>query len=98
MTLAAPNEVSKPVIPNVPFQMKRNSPGNRKVSFPVDVKENSFLQVTQTPLAPKKISPLTYSEIIRRKIRTKPKVNPPKVSPSSNKIILKARPPVPLRV
>ncbi|GFS63699.1 hypothetical protein NPIL_350911 [Nephila pilipes] len=87
-----------PVIPNNPFQVKRTKPANRKVSFPVDVKENSSLQVTPTPPVPKKVSPPANSEIIRRKIRTKPKVSAPQVSPASDKIILKARPPVPLRV
>ncbi|GFT33254.1 hypothetical protein NPIL_702131 [Nephila pilipes] len=56
-TRAAPNAVSAPVIRNVPFQVKRTNPANRKVNFPGDVKENSSLYVTLTPPAPKKSSP-----------------------------------------
>ncbi|GFT31895.1 hypothetical protein NPIL_47261 [Nephila pilipes] len=88
----------KPVIPNVPFQVKRINTANRIVSFPVDVKENSFLQVTQTSPIPKRVSYPAYSEIMRRNISTKPKVSAPQVSPASDRIILKARPPVPLGV
>ncbi|GFT02422.1 hypothetical protein NPIL_83411 [Nephila pilipes] len=44
-------------------------------------------QVTQKRPATKEVIPLTYYESIRRKIRTRPKV-----SPASDKVILKTRP------
>ncbi|GFS81267.1 hypothetical protein NPIL_457501 [Nephila pilipes] len=76
-TPAAPMEVSKPVISNTSFQVKKTTPEKKKVSPPVDDKENSSLQVTPTPPDPKKVSALAYYESIRRKIRSKPKVSPP---------------------
>ncbi|GFT41176.1 hypothetical protein NPIL_101881 [Nephila pilipes] len=94
-TPAAPMEVSKPVIPTTSFQVKKTTPAMKKVSPPVDAKENSSLQVTPTPSDPIKVSALAYYESIRRKIRTKPKVSPPKVNSASDRVILKARPPVP---
>ncbi|GFT45591.1 hypothetical protein NPIL_65421 [Nephila pilipes] len=98
-TPVAPIEVSKPAIPNTSFQGKTATPVKKKVSSPVDVKENTSLQVTPKQPAPKEVSPLAaYYESIRRKIRTRPKVSPPKVSSSSDRVILKARPPVPPRL
>ncbi|GFT02419.1 hypothetical protein NPIL_83401 [Nephila pilipes] len=97
-TPAAPVEVSKPIIPNTSVQVNKTTPAKKKVSPPVDTKENSSLQVTSTPPERKKVSALAYYESIRRKIRTKSKVSPPQVSPASDRVILKARPPVPPRV
>ncbi|GFT70617.1 hypothetical protein NPIL_112701 [Nephila pilipes] len=76
-TPAAPMEVSKPVIPNTSVQVKKTTPAKKKVSPPVDNKENSSLQVTPNPPDPIKVSALAYYESMRRKIRSKPKVSPP---------------------
>ncbi|GFT71378.1 hypothetical protein NPIL_531611 [Nephila pilipes] len=72
-----PNKVSKPVIPNTTFPGNKTAPAEKKVSLPVDAKKNFPVQVPPTPSQPKAVSPPANSEIIRRKIRTKPKVSPP---------------------
>ncbi|GFT95143.1 hypothetical protein NPIL_630641 [Nephila pilipes] len=79
-----------------------------KVSESFDIKTNFTFQYSTTPAAPnevtptppqaKKVSPPANSEIIRRKICSKPKVSPPQVSNISDRVILKARPPVLLRL
>ncbi|GFS81269.1 hypothetical protein NPIL_457511 [Nephila pilipes] len=83
---------------SISMRVKKSTPAKKKVSPPVGAKKNSSLQVTPTPPDTIKVSALAYYESIRRKIRSKPKVIPPQVSSASDRVILKARPPVPPRV
>ncbi|GFQ92036.1 hypothetical protein TNCT_565371 [Trichonephila clavata] len=71
------------------FQVETTPPGAKKVSPPLEPKTNlSFQEKENTPTS-KDVSPL-FTEIVRRKIRSRPKVSTPAVSPE-NRVILKAR-------
>ncbi|GFV69372.1 hypothetical protein TNCV_4589691 [Trichonephila clavipes] len=88
------SKVSEPEVINVPFQDEAASPQTKKVSSPLELKPNLSFQVKLTS---KKVSPFT-SEFVRHKIRCKPKVSIPEVSAPTNRVILKAKRPAPLRI
>ncbi|GFQ99689.1 hypothetical protein TNCT_424231 [Trichonephila clavata] len=75
---------------NTNFQIK-TIPHRRQKKVSPSLEPNTKLsfQEKENCRTPKKVSP-PLTEIVRRKIRAKPKVNSPEVSPE-NRVILKAR-------
>ncbi|GFW04494.1 hypothetical protein TNCV_878631 [Trichonephila clavipes] len=76
---------------NTNFQVETILPAPKKVSSPLESNINVSLQEKENFPNPKKVSP-TLTEIVRRKVRSKPKVSTPEVS-FENRVILKARRP-----
>ncbi|GFQ83826.1 hypothetical protein TNCT_296731 [Trichonephila clavata] len=74
------------------FLVETISPAPKKVSPPIEPNANLSFQEKENFPTPKKISP-PLTEIVRRKIRTRPKVSTPAVSPE-NRVIIKARRPL----
>ncbi|GFY18048.1 hypothetical protein TNCV_3385391 [Trichonephila clavipes] len=64
-------------------------PAPKKVSSPLESNINVSLQEKENFPNPIKVSP-TLTEIVRRKVRSRPKVSTPEVS-FENRVILKAR-------
>ncbi|GFR31613.1 hypothetical protein TNCT_525941 [Trichonephila clavata] len=77
---------------NTNFQVETIPPAPKKVSPTLEPNTNHSLQEKENCPTPKKVSP-PLTEIVRRKIRTRPKVSTPAVSPK-NRVILKARRPL----
>ncbi|GFY64838.1 hypothetical protein TNIN_72921 [Trichonephila inaurata madagascariensis] len=102
------SKVSEPVEFNIPLQDEPAPPVSKKVSPTPNLnslqekatlpqpktvsKTNISLQVKLTSPTSPKVSPFT-SELIRHKIRSKPKVSIPEVSAPSDRVILKAKRP-----
>ncbi|GFQ93595.1 hypothetical protein TNCT_612271 [Trichonephila clavata] len=74
------------------FQVETIPPAPKKVSPPLESKTNDSFQEKENTPTPKEVSP-PLTEVYRRKIRSKPKVSTPAVSPE-NRVILKARRPL----
>ncbi|GFR31526.1 hypothetical protein TNCT_282941 [Trichonephila clavata] len=65
---------------NTNFQVETIPPATKKVSPPLESNINSFQEKENFPTL-KKVSPFT--EIVTRKVRTRPKVSSPAVSPEN---------------
>ncbi|GFS58756.1 hypothetical protein TNIN_215691 [Trichonephila inaurata madagascariensis] len=77
---------------NTNFQVETILPALKKVSPPLEPNINVSLQEKENSPTAKKVSP-PLTEIVLRKVRSKPKVSTPEVS-FENRVILKARRPL----